>query len=343
MQLYIQYANKKQFIDSYQDIFETKTEEDVKEFLKKLEYKDWKVSFQYETLYQAVSNLKDSKFFGKNIESNVKWFYFGNDTCEHLIPTLDEMNDFFKEILKLNKDPNSSNKKTMTLVTPPVGNFWISKLRTLFDYLQNNVRESTEVVVNDFWVLYIINKEYDKLKPILGRLLNKAQRNPLVWDKKENVDPQVPSFLWKEIYEKIKNNQYEYYDSNPINLDIFTKSFKKYWISRFWVDNVGLWLNKEIKNDFWVDIYYPYATVAHGRNCATAWIVDKTREWYVQDLPCPRYCQKFDILLKAWINDKWITQRGNGVWKRHLNLEKIHSTILTNKENRLVFSPFIPV
>lgn len=340
MQLYIHYANLEQLQKSYKDIFETKTAEEVLKFLKDLKYKNQDISFQYEVLYDAVSILKDPKYFWQSIASNVRWFYFGNDTCEYLIPTLKEMNDFFQEVIKLNKWSQSSFKKTMTLVTPPVWKFWIQRLTELFDYLENEVRENTEVVVNDLWVLNLINKNYKKLIPIMGRMLNKAQRNPLVW---HDPDPQVPSYLGKEIYEHIKKQQYKYYDSNPIWLDVFVKSFQKYWIQRFWFDYAWYGLNESIETWAVLDIYYPYVSIAHGRNCATAWIVDKTREYYVSDIPCPRYCQKFDILYGAGINEKWITQRWNWVWMKYLSLERVHDSVIENDNHRMIFQPFISV
>jgi len=63
MQLYIHYANLEQLQESYKDIFETKTAEEVLKFLKDLKYKNQDISFQYEVLYDAVSILKDPKYF----------------------------------------------------------------------------------------------------------------------------------------------------------------------------------------------------------------------------------------------------------------------------------------
>jgi len=56
-------------------------------------------------------------------------------------------------------------------------------------------------------------------------MLNKAQRNPII-DK--NPDPQVPNFLGKDVYEKIKKLQYAYYDNNPLSLKNYKNSFIKH-------------------------------------------------------------------------------------------------------------------
>lgn len=332
MRLYLHIANKKQLEHIWNDLFNIKDYEEIKKKLKILEYDNHQISFQYKTLYEAVRVLKQDNLFWATIASNVYGFYFWNDTCEHLIPTLKEYKDFENYVNKeLNTWKNSARKKTISFVTPDVWDYGIKKLKIIFDYLETK-KYKTEVIVNDFWVINLL-KNYKQLIPVLGRMLNKAQRNPII-DK--NPDPQVPSFLGREIYEKIKKYQYAYYNSNPLTIDIYKDSFKNLWINRFWVDNLII-EEKEIDEN--LDVYYPYNTVAHGRNCATRWIQEKTWEYYVQDKPCPRYCQKYDIFIGQWTHERWITQRWNWVFKKYLNLDKIK----LKKEDRIIFSPFIPV
>lgn len=340
MKLFIQVANINQLKSIWDDLFEIKTWEEVKKKLKIIEYKNKQVSFQYNTLYESVSKLKSPEYFWQTISSNVFWFYFWNDTCEHLIPTLKEFQNFEEYIKTLNTWSQSARKKTISFVTPDVGNYWIKRLKVIFDYL-NSKKYKSEIIVNDFWVLNLIKTNYsEKLIPVLWRMLNKAQRNPII-DK--NPDPQVPWFLGKEVYEKIKKFQLAYYNSNPLTVWNYKNAFKKYWIERFWVDNITIEWNVSLQNDENLDIYYPYNSVAHWRNCATRWIQEKTWEYYVQDLPCARYCQKYDVFLWQWTQERWITQRGNWVWKKYIELDKINKEIINKKETRLVFAPFIPV
>lgn len=338
MKLYLHYANLQQLKENFDDLFETKSEEEIKNFLKVLEYQDQQVSFQYLTQLETMKVLKDPQYFWSTIKAHLYWFYFWNDTCEHLIPTLKEFQEFEYYVSEvLNKWPQSTRKKTLSLVTPDVWNYGVKRLKILFDYLEEK-KYITEVIVNDLWVLNLINTSYTKLKPILWRLLNKFQRNPII-DK--NPDPQVPWSLGKWVYEKIKNFQSLYYNSIPTELKEFIMSYKKYNVERFWVDWVGFWLKEKTSES--LDIYFPYSSVAHWRNCATRWIQEKTWEYYVQDLPCPRYCQKYDIFLWQGTHERWITQRWNGVWKKYWELTKINKDILENENTRLVYQPFIPV
>jgi len=338
MKLYLHYANLQQLKENFDDLFETKSEEEIKSFLKVLEYQDQQVSFQYLTQLETMKVLKDPQYFGSTIKAHLYWFYFWNDTCEHLIPTLKEFQDFEYYISEiLNKGPQSTRKKTLSLVTPDVWNYWVKRLKVLFDYLEEK-KYTTEVIVNDLWVLNLINTKYTKLKPILWRLLNKFQRNPII-DK--NPDPQVPWSLGKGVYEKIKSFQSLYYNSIPTELKEFIMSYKKYNIERFWVDWV--WFGLQENTNESLDIYFPYSSVAHWRNCATRWIQEKTGEYYVQDITCARYCQKYDIFLWQGTHERWITQRWNWVWKKYWELTKINRDILENENTRLVYQPFIPV
>jgi len=338
MKLFIQIANLKQLSSIWDDLFEIKSHEKIKKKLKIIEYKNQQVSFQYNTLYQSVSILKNQEYFGSTISSNVFWFYYWNDTCEHLIPNKNEYIQFEEYIKKLNNWVKSSRKKTIAFVTPSVWNYWVKRLKIIFDYLKTK-KYKTEIIVNDLWVLNLINTKYkENLIPVLWRLLNKAQRNPII-DK--DPDPQVPSFLGKEVYEKIKKLQYAYYNANPLEISNYKNSFNKYWIKRFGVDNLTIEWDLKIEDD--IDIYYPYNSVAHGRNCATRWIQEKTWEYYVQDLPCAKYCQKYDVFLWQWTQERWITQRWNWIWKKYIELNKINKDLINKKNTRLVFSPFIPV
>lgn len=336
MKLYLHVANINQLKPIWENIFELNDYEEIKNKLKIIEYKNKQVSFQYNTFFQSISILKNKDYFWKTIKSQVYWFYYGNDTCEHLIPTINEYKQFENYIKELNTWSKSSRKKTITFVTSSAWDYWIKRLKTIFDYLETK-KYKTEIIVNDFWVLQLL-KKYKQLIPVLGRMLNKAQRNPII-DK--NPDPQVPSFLGKEVYDKIKKLQYAYYDNNPLSLSNYKNAFIKFWIKRFWVDNITIEWNLNLDNN--LDIYYPYNSIAHWRNCATRGIQEKTWEYYVQDLPCARYCQKYDVFLWQWTHERWITQKWNWIWKKYLNLEKINKDLLNKEETRLVFSPFIAV
>jgi len=58
MNLYIHIANENQLSSIWNDLFDTKSYEEIKKKLKIIEYKNKQVSFQYLTLFETVSILK---------------------------------------------------------------------------------------------------------------------------------------------------------------------------------------------------------------------------------------------------------------------------------------------
>jgi len=59
--------------------------------LKKLLEKDYPI--EYRANIQSLENLQNNKhlfFTQRDIRKEIKGIYFGNDSCEHLIPSLEE-------------------------------------------------------------------------------------------------------------------------------------------------------------------------------------------------------------------------------------------------------------
>ncbi len=94
---------------------------------------------------------------------------FGNEFCEHLIPSPAALETAIKTA--------QSRNLAFTFLTPYVSNEGISALRPLFDLLEQS---GGEVVFNDWGVLNLLRREFPALTPVQGRLLNKSLRDPRV-------------------------------------------------------------------------------------------------------------------------------------------------------------------
>lgn len=322
-------------IEQYLEV-NNKTEEQIKQHLKSLKLGNKPISPQYQINIDSLKKIKDPKMFDKNFISKIKGFYFGNDTCERLIPSLETIKKAIKIVQTKNKRPGIPFRQTITLVTPYVGNAGLARLKEIFEYL-NNLNWEIEVVVNDWGVLWEVSQNYPNIIPIAGRLMNKAQRNALIGDK---ARPNVPSFLGEKIRQNIASQQEKYYHSNEYTLPFSPGKLKELGVDRLGFDYAGLGLRK--KQDQNIDIYYPRAVVTGGRNCWTAGIVDKKREYYQMDTPCSQPCRQFDILLPG-MDDLTITHRGNSVYKAGIDIFKIDKSFLERNENRLVYLPFVLV
>jgi hypothetical protein len=64
---------------------------------------------------------------------------------------------------------------------------------------------------------------------------------------------------------------------------------------------------------------------------------------YAVDDICPRTCDKYDVSYK--VKTVWykMLQRWNAWYRSELNLDLLSESFIQNKNNRLIFSPFITV
>jgi hypothetical protein len=95
---------------------------------------------------------------------------FGNEFCEHLIPSRDSLVEAL--------DGARYRNLGFTLLTPYVSDEGIDALRPLLAELDRN--GGGEVVFNDWGVLNLMRREFPALIPVQGRLLNKSLRDPRV-------------------------------------------------------------------------------------------------------------------------------------------------------------------
>jgi hypothetical protein len=96
-------------------------------------------------------------------------------------------------------------------------------------------------------------------------------------------------------------------------------------------------------DNIWIDLYYPWALIFTWRLCDTSAIENPSRWMYTTDEICPRTCNKYDVHYK--IKTVWykMIQRWNSGYRSELNLDFLKEDFIKNKNNRLVFAPFITV
>ena len=92
---------------------------------------------------------------------------FGNEFCEHLLPA--------PEALEAARSAARERGLAFTFLTPYASDAGICKLRGLFRLLDGD-----EVVFSDWGVLRVLRREFPRLIPVQGRLLNKSLRDPRV-------------------------------------------------------------------------------------------------------------------------------------------------------------------
>lgn len=135
--------------------------------------------------------------------------YYGAEFCERLIPSSKSFKIVFKKIRRLNKN--------ISLLTPPVTEAGLKKLKLIFPLLE----DTDEIIVNDYGVLNMINKEF-KNKIHIGRIIGRTLlRNLNTFD---NID------LVKEYMTLLGTNisgiEVDFFNANDVTQ-------KNRWITNF--------------------------------------------------------------------------------------------------------------
>jgi len=307
------------------------------------------ISPQYEINFMWIREIK--KRFWPEIFNKISWIYYWSDNCEYLLPYKHEIEKAIEYFWEFNKNFSPHKVRTFTLVTPYVGDTMMEKLEETLDYLNNlKTKFTIEVVVNDFWVLRVLNKKYTNLKPVFGRLIHKILKTPLIdtywyeahpaWEKIKNKSEQEKLKLRDEIVKW----QMKFYNSSEVSLDLYKNFLEKYQVERVALDYMEkreeLFNNKE---NIGIDLYYPWALIFTGRLCDTSAIENPAKWFYATDDICPRTCNRYDVFYKIKTNWYKMVQRWNAGYRSELNLDFLKEEFIQNKKNRLVFSPFITV
>ena len=321
------------------------------------------MSPQYEINFVWIREIK--KKLWKEIFNKIEWIYYWSDNCEYLVANKSEIERAIEKFKIFNKNFPPHIIRTFTFVTPYVWNAMLKKLEESLAFLNElKIKNPLEVVVNDFWVLRLLNKKYTNLKPIFWRLIHKLLKTPLIdtywydvhpaWENIKNKTEQEKNILKEEIMKW----QLKFYSSSEVSLDIYRKFLNKFWIERVALD----YMEKRVelykmpsthssfppqlsggKGELCIDLYYPWALIFTGRLCDTSAIENPSRWMYTIDEICPRTCNKYDISYKiktTWYN---IIQRWNAWFRNEVNLDYLNKIFINNENNRLVFSPFINV
>jgi len=107
------------------------------------------------------------------VDRPIDRIHFGNEFCERLLPRSSQV----RKVVNWSNDQNLA----LTLLTPMLADDGIARLPKLFEYLP----DQSEVVVNDWGVLRLLNKQFSHLRPVAGRQMSKMIK-----------DPRLPSSEW---------------------------------------------------------------------------------------------------------------------------------------------------
>jgi hypothetical protein len=275
---------------------------------------------------------KLEKFFYQgqklNLKDDVERIYFGQETCENLIPTIKEVQAAL--------DFCAKEELPFTLVTPYVGPDKIDELAAIFEFLTEK-DETVEVVVNDFGTLQLLTSKYKTLEPSLGRLMIKLKRDPRFSLSGYDIAKSEIGNL-----KKVEQNQLDAIQESSLDFPIYQQLLKGMNVQRLGVDSVPQGINpKAIKKwAFPVDLYWPWVYITSGRNCSVAAYTQPGKSFHPTEDSCELQCRQFEF---KFTSDKKMLpslQRGNAVW---MNAESLYERLFQTGFSRLIYEPYIPV
>ena len=220
----------------------------------------------------------------KNIASFDR-VYYGAEFCEHLIPNVAEVRQVYEQILIRNKK--------MTFVTPYVTNKGLQSLGNIFTYL-NRLDVNMEIVFNDWGVFRILQRQYSNLVPVLGRLLTKQKRDPLV--QQVVFERQTPGKSYeinsKKMYlyypRSVSSSIRNHFRGSLINVPLFQKFLLSNSVRRMEIDNL-LWDMKVMcTKNIGISVYLPFGYVTTTRLCGLI---------NLSYAKCKKECEKQSIVL----------------------------------------------
>ena len=224
-----------------------------------------------------INNIKNFNKYKKE-----KHIYFGSETCEKKLFRLNDL----KNIVSKN------NKQKITLVFPYLTPKYFDEVKKMFPFISLHRNIFCEVVFND-WGTFILISQYKNLKPVLGRLLNKQRKDPIVQNILDNTQPKMKFIVEnnKQILitaKSVPKTLIKYFQHTFLDVSFVQDFMLKNNINRYELDllpwGTKLNINKKIK----LSIYYPYVAVSTTRYCG-AINLD-------YDSKCNRICEKQKIV-----------------------------------------------
>ncbi|MHB8156742.1 MAG: hypothetical protein ACYDEQ_05055 [Desulfocucumaceae bacterium] len=263
-----------------------------------------------------------ASLFGETLFSRL---YFGQEFCERLMPTAEDL----AEAIYASRE----KKLAFTLVTPYVTEGGLEKAEILLSKLVE-LQPRCEVVANDWGLLYLLRRKYPTLEPVMGRLINKACR-----------DPRIASHIKESPSDTLKMYS-RCSASNP-----YMKSLLNILkVKRIEIDNLPQGLDDSLPGrGYLLSLYVPYGFISTGSICLTgSWGQKRDKKFRTSEKSCSRLCRYYSLEMRDLRgqvdnkNNSWrVFQKGNTVFYQQLEgfLDKGLTWARDNGADRVVYQP----
>jgi hypothetical protein len=254
-------------------------------------------------------------------EPRVRRFYFGTEFCENLLPTAAALEAFAR------------TGEPLTMLTPYVSDRGIADLRKLFALLP----AGSEVVFADWGVLHVLRREFPRLVPVQGRLLNKSLR-----------DPRVTNLY---AIEGTSNPTLDAMRASNLGNESYRNLLRRFGVERVEMDQLPQGTTREVDGSLKAHVYAPFGFIATSRSCMAAGLHYRGGEKFQPGAPCRHECQTH-LLEYTYTNSPFANQdqkfwlKGNTYFYTHtaamLDAAMLDAA-MKGPWDRLVFQPRLPM
>ncbi|MAG21925.1 MAG: hypothetical protein CL943_01285 [Candidatus Diapherotrites archaeon] len=249
-----------------------------------------------------VQNLSE---FEKQNLNEFDRVYFGDETCDRLIPSSTE----------LKKAMIFCKKKGLafSFVTPFCTNQGVKKLKLLLEQLGNE-----ELIVNDFGILKEAAK-FENIELVAGRLLNRQYRDPRI-----------------SLFKGAPDAMTDHLRSSHAASKLFQKLLLDNNVKRVELDNLLQGITTNLTGSGLAgSLYYPCVFIAATRFCLTANCDKLSHSKKIGIFPCKRECAKYSFSFEGKEFDRPLLLFGNALYFEN---NKIPKNLFALGVNRLVFT-----
>lgn len=252
--------------------------------------------------------------------------YFGNEFCEHLIPSTNSL----QSALAAAQAKNLS----FTFLTPYVSNEGLQALRPLLTMLAPH---NAEVVFNDWGVLNLLRREFPTLIPVQGRLLNKSLRDPRVTTMYATAP--APTAAITALQQSNLDNE------------SYTNLLTRFGVNTIEMDNLPQGNDLSFaQRGVQIGAYFPFGFISTSRVCMAAGLHHHKSEKFQPGAPCRHECQSH-LLEYSYTNspfgnrDQKFYLKGNSYFYTHTEamLRALFAQAQSGQIARLIFQPRLPM
>jgi len=253
---------------------------------------------------------------------------YGNEFCESLIPGPERVDEAIETARK--------QGLKITLVTPYVTDLGISLLRPLFDSLSKDGSDN-EVVFNDWGVLNLLRRDYPKLVPVQGRLMNKSLRDPRITGVYAASSSDTPTIVTL----RRSSADCESYLDLLLSMGVSTLEF----------DNLPQGVDFGFVNPLInANVYIPFGFISTSRVCMAAGLHYPKQSKFQPGARCQHECQTH-MLEYTYTNspfgnrDQRFLLKGNTYFYSHTEamLRSMFEEAIRGRVHRIVFQPQLPM